>query len=529
MEKFIKQVKKGLYAFLAVTVVMAISPTIPILAGETEPLPREGYILLGGERSWSGTIYWYFIVDNEPKIETFFVTSQMWDWDDEAEESIIVGEREVEVTRPLIPIGTTVYTFIHPNAWADWFVFTPGARIFDEEYNVNWGAAGFRISSQDPVASGSGFVEGSFVVEYVGVFSIIFACTHPQGGARNFSSFEVGEGDTPIPHRVSVYEWITPEYEWLIEDGMQTAEGFRVRPLSESELMPHSSFELVFPSDVVLETTVDAYGDKSYHLIIPVGTTVYFLATNFFWFVAGMGYYEWWCDRSNEYRESSRLALAHWGISLHYSSADSPISLSGRANHIQSPRGWFRYTFDYIDEGVLSLNWRAVDERALLDWWDRAIVVPGVPGFGEEPPGRPESLSSDYSISFTFSVTGEAMPTGTTSPVETEPPAQTQPPAPTTPQPIAQPQTPPLVTVPQPPATVQAPIAPVPTSAQTGTVTAYSLNVRAEASNDGRIIGNVSRGDVVVIVESFGTVRPWHRIQIGNLDGWVYSGFVRLN
>lgn len=62
---------------------------------------------------------------------------------------------------------------------------------------------------------------------------------------------------------------------------------------------------------------------------------------------------------------------------------------------------------------------------------------------------------------------------------------------------------------------------------KTGTVkVSDSLNVRASASKTANIIGSLSNGTVVTILE---TTTGWYKIKVNNLTGWVSSDYVTVN
>ena len=62
----------------------------------------------------------------------------------------------------------------------------------------------------------------------------------------------------------------------------------------------------------------------------------------------------------------------------------------------------------------------------------------------------------------------------------------------------------------------------------TGTVVnAWFLNVRNRGSSRAEIIGVLSAGDTVRILET--TAWNWHRIETDHISGWVYGGFIKLN
>ncbi|MCL2839312.1 MAG: SH3 domain-containing protein [Defluviitaleaceae bacterium] len=69
-----------------------------------------------------------------------------------------------------------------------------------------------------------------------------------------------------------------------------------------------------------------------------------------------------------------------------------------------------------------------------------------------------------------------------------------------------------------------------PAPSGTGTVVnAWYLNVRANASSDATPVGVLRRDDVVTVLESVGTTHVWHRIQLGELTGWVFGRYLELN
>ena len=72
--------------------------------------------------------------------------------------------------------------------------------------------------------------------------------------------------------------------------------------------------------------------------------------------------------------------------------------------------------------------------------------------------------------------------------------------------------------------------APAPAPAGTGTVVNASfLNVRNASGIHGTAIAYLPAGTVVTILESAGVDFVWHRISYGNIEGWVFSGFIQLN
>jgi len=72
-------------------------------------------------------------------------------------------------------------------------------------------------------------------------------------------------------------------------------------------------------------------------------------------------------------------------------------------------------------------------------------------------------------------------------------------------------------------------VVPVSAPAGTGTVTAGALHVRAGGGVEYAAIGHVRRGDVVTVLETTGRNFIWHRIQFGELTGWVFGGYLQLN
>ncbi|MCL2215819.1 MAG: metallophosphoesterase [Defluviitaleaceae bacterium] len=72
---------------------------------------------------------------------------------------------------------------------------------------------------------------------------------------------------------------------------------------------------------------------------------------------------------------------------------------------------------------------------------------------------------------------------------------------------------------------------PVPVAiAGTGTVAnCWYLNVRASGSINADVVGILRRGDVVRVLESTAAAQPWHRIQYGDLEGWVFSRYLELH
>jgi len=73
---------------------------------------------------------------------------------------------------------------------------------------------------------------------------------------------------------------------------------------------------------------------------------------------------------------------------------------------------------------------------------------------------------------------------------------------------------------------VNTPVATTPPAVDNnGTVTAFNLNVRTGPSTNHQIIGGLPRNASVSILE---TRDDWHRVQSGNITGWVSGDFVSL-
>jgi len=64
---------------------------------------------------------------------------------------------------------------------------------------------------------------------------------------------------------------------------------------------------------------------------------------------------------------------------------------------------------------------------------------------------------------------------------------------------------------------------PLTLSAQSATVTADRVNVRATATIDGSIVGQLSRGATVTVLEKTDT---WTKVQSGSVTGWVRSNLL---
>ncbi|MBR4576128.1 MAG: peptidoglycan-binding protein [Clostridia bacterium] len=62
--------------------------------------------------------------------------------------------------------------------------------------------------------------------------------------------------------------------------------------------------------------------------------------------------------------------------------------------------------------------------------------------------------------------------------------------------------------------------------AETGTVTASSLNVRAKASSDSNVVGVLREGDKVTIKESSGS---WYKVTGNGKTGYVYKKYIRVS
>ena len=62
--------------------------------------------------------------------------------------------------------------------------------------------------------------------------------------------------------------------------------------------------------------------------------------------------------------------------------------------------------------------------------------------------------------------------------------------------------------------------------AQTGTVTADTLNIRASASTDSNVVGVVHSGDKVTIKDNSGS---WYRISCNGKSGYVYKKYVSVS
>lgn len=62
--------------------------------------------------------------------------------------------------------------------------------------------------------------------------------------------------------------------------------------------------------------------------------------------------------------------------------------------------------------------------------------------------------------------------------------------------------------------------------AETGTVTASSLNVRAKASSDSNVVGVLREGDKVTIKESSGN---WYKVTGNGKTGYVYKKYIRIS
>lgn len=60
-------------------------------------------------------------------------------------------------------------------------------------------------------------------------------------------------------------------------------------------------------------------------------------------------------------------------------------------------------------------------------------------------------------------------------------------------------------------------------AAETGTITASSLNVRSTASTKGKIVGTLKKGTKVTIVKKQSS---WYQIQSGKTKGWVSKTYV---
>lgn len=172
---------------------------------------------------------------------------------------------------------------------------------------------------------------------------------------------------------VHVDEFI-PE-PWQTADGLQS--GFRI---SFTASPPYS---LIFPNDVIFETRpaviamLEAGYDGSfrpYHLVIPVGTRVDFLAVNM-------------------------LPMRNIGVAYFDGVQGSQV----RVRDIQSVGGWHDYTFNSIGYGEIYIVW---------EFWDDDVEHGGFP-------------SGVQSIVFTFEVIGKAAPTEPIIQAQTETQAAT--------------------------------------------------------------------------------------------------------
>jgi len=66
-------------------------------------------------------------------------------------------------------------------------------------------------------------------------------------------------------------------------------------------------------------------------------------------------------------------------------------------------------------------------------------------------------------------------------------------------------------------------VLPLTLSAQSATITADRVNVRATAAIDGSIVGQLSRGATVTVLEKNDT---WTKVQSGSMTGWVRSNLL---
>lgn len=62
-------------------------------------------------------------------------------------------------------------------------------------------------------------------------------------------------------------------------------------------------------------------------------------------------------------------------------------------------------------------------------------------------------------------------------------------------------------------------------AAETGTVTASSLNVRSEASTKGKVVGTLKKGTQVTILKKGSS---WYQVQSGKTKGWVSKSYISL-